>query len=161
MTLYRRFPRISTLWCLIEVFIYGGQLFGWASILFVLKKEGFYEDLCTYDESEIKYSQTSLANNKEKINQTSYSIGQYSIKDNSTNQSGSLNHSVSIGQFEIDSNQISQSEFTKEYLPGCYAQEAKLNLWFSIAICTAYVACSGMGPLMNKIGMRSFRIISM
>lgn len=39
---------LSVLWGAIEVFVYGGITFGWVSLVFILKKEGFYSDLCDY-----------------------------------------------------------------------------------------------------------------
>ena len=46
MELYRKVPRLCTAWCAIEVMIYAGQIFGWSSLLYVLKQEGFYANVC-------------------------------------------------------------------------------------------------------------------
>lgn len=37
---------LSVLWGAVEVFVYGGITFGWVSFVFILKKEGFYSNLC-------------------------------------------------------------------------------------------------------------------
>ena len=52
MALYKRYPRLCTVWCCVEIALYAGQLFGWSSLLFVLKQEGFYENQCYLDYSE-------------------------------------------------------------------------------------------------------------
>ena len=46
MELYKKYPKLAVLWCCVEIMLYPGQLFGWSSLEFVLKQEGFYSDLC-------------------------------------------------------------------------------------------------------------------
>ena len=33
----------------IEIFLFGGIIYGWGSYVFILKSEGFFSDLCTFD----------------------------------------------------------------------------------------------------------------
>ena len=47
MELYRRFPVLCTIWAMVEVLCFGGVIFGWGSLVFVLKEEGFYLDACS------------------------------------------------------------------------------------------------------------------
>ena len=46
MELYKKVPRLCTIWCSLEVMLYAGQIFGWSSLLYVLKEEGFYANVC-------------------------------------------------------------------------------------------------------------------
>ena len=46
MELYKIYPKLTVLWCCVEIILYPGQLFGWSSLQYVLKQEGFYSDLC-------------------------------------------------------------------------------------------------------------------
>ena len=46
MELYKKYPKLTVLWCCVEIILYPGQLFGWSSLQYVLKQEGFYSDLC-------------------------------------------------------------------------------------------------------------------
>ena len=46
MELYKKYPKLTVLWCCVEIILYPGQLYGWSSLQYVLKQEGFYSDLC-------------------------------------------------------------------------------------------------------------------
>lgn len=44
---------------------------------------------------------------------------------------------------------------------GCFIQDARLNLWFTVAVAFSYVMCALLGPLMRKAGLRFFRLFFM
>ena len=56
MELYRKVPRLCAAWCAIEVMLYAGQIFGWSSLLYVLKQEGFYANVCNGDSGNVTIS---------------------------------------------------------------------------------------------------------
>ena len=62
MELYRKFPKFCAGWCFVEIFIFAGQLFGWTSIQYVLKKEGFYSDLCQFENTAYEKCVSELSN---------------------------------------------------------------------------------------------------
>ena len=37
---------VMTGWAVTEIFLFGGLMHGWGSLVFILKKEGIYSDLC-------------------------------------------------------------------------------------------------------------------
>ena len=76
MELYRRYPKLTTVWCFVEVFVYAGHLFGWSSLLFVLKSEGFYLYLCSQDIADDEQRSGSDRN------YTQIYLGRYSDKNN-------------------------------------------------------------------------------
>lgn len=190
MELYRNYPKFCTIWCFIEVLLYAGQLFGWSSILYVLKQEGFYHDMCIVDSTHVNKS-----SGEEIVDETYTTIDQFGPINNRSSKypiykdwnntidtsTGREAHALSTESTESSSDQIyAISDDTKNEdadhrdtsgkfnqalaLPdapgeGCYQQDARLNLWFSIAICVSYVMCSIMGPILQKVGMRKFRLL--
>ena len=44
---YGRVRFLSTGWAVMETMLFGGIVNGWASLVFVLKEDGLYGDLCT------------------------------------------------------------------------------------------------------------------
>ena len=40
---------VLTGWALIEIFLFGGVFYGWGSLVFILKNDGIYADLCPYN----------------------------------------------------------------------------------------------------------------
>ncbi|XP_052807043.1 equilibrative nucleobase transporter 1-like [Mya arenaria] len=195
MELYRKFPKFCAGWCFLEIFIFAGQLFGWTSIQYVLKKEGFYSDLCKFDNGAYKKCVSEFINPDDvssaqieifvtKGCDSRYLISRRNKTDLNTDSAGDFNFiSQSVmnqtkGQyaFELSTNgndyasqsgednsdvviQSDQWETGEGDRPTCYDQDARLNLWFSVAICISYVACSVMGPVLNRIGMRLFRLV--
>lgn len=171
MELYKDYPRFCTIWCFIEILFYAGQLFGWSSLLYVLKQEGFYLELCSdISISNIATEQTGVV--KELYTNDSF-ISTYTPGKDVTDvkvandQSKYVNYTLQ-NNFNVDNNESKQSdrlwresEKNADVLPRCTEQDARLNLWFSTAICVSYVICSIMGPVLQRIGMRNFRLLSM
>ncbi|CAD5116680.1 DgyrCDS5546 [Dimorphilus gyrociliatus] len=59
---------LSVLWGAIEVFVYGGITFGWASLVFVLKKEGFYANVCdSYNSTNVNSTVVECAEQNSKM----------------------------------------------------------------------------------------------
>jgi LAT3 family solute carrier family 43 protein 3 len=125
-----------------EVVLFGGVIFGWGSLVFILKEEGFYLDYCTQEEtgnnSNIVLSETltSVTVSNSSIDKPSYTF--------------------------IDGNN-STSAFRERnadgMLRGCPEQESKLNLWFSISVSFMYLSFAGIGYLIRHIGTRYTRAI--
>lgn len=165
MELYKVYPRLCTFWCFIEILFYAGQLFGWSSILYVLKQEGFYTKLCTNTDSNyvfINETEIVILHTNETLNRkySAYTELPYipggkdlsvTIAGNGVERGGTIKNSTEYELFDEDSSEKSAK--------GCHEQDARLNLWFSIAICVSYVMCSVMGPILQKVGMRCFRLI--
>ncbi|KAL4228589.1 hypothetical protein ACF0H5_011639 [Mactra antiquata] len=178
MALYRKYPRLCTVWCFVEIVLYAGQLFGWSSILHVLKSEEFYIDLCVQDDvlvplqiaSELtnvtKFSKIDVFKNELNISDHGFTYVVDNAIENGSNvlsgvdSLGKVNYDVhSNDQFSVPESLDSANRNLTPHFTGCKEQETRLNLWFSIAICTSYIACSFMGPLLRHIGMRKFRFI--
>lgn len=180
MELYKVYPRLCTFWCFIEILFYAGQLFGWSSILYVLKQEGFYIKLCTdIDKNHVATNETEIVilHTNETLNRKYFAYTElpyipldrkYSAYTDLPYIPGGKDLSVTIagngmergGTFKNSTeHELVDKHSSENSLKGCHEQDARLNLWFSVAICVSYVMCSVMGPILQKVGMRCFRLI--
>ena len=194
--------------------LYAGQIYGWSSLLFILKQEGFYQNLCdlrslgnnvsfplsqnisqdkNYNVNKmIRYTEPHYMNLQNSVQKTGNNISIYqnysdlitlptsSIKDFVKTNSFTKPLHVYDHEFSItNSNYLTESPVTSENvntsnaslsavnnketggINGCFDQDARLNLWFSIAVCFGYLMCAFLGPLIRKIGMRLYRLFFM
>ena len=194
MELYKRFPKLTIICCCVEIVLYPGQIFGWSSLVFILKQEGFYVNLCETFSPLNKGTLLGLegarvtdgfnrtdSNPLELFNRTNHFPETESVKgtlvdniDFAVHGSDLLhrNHSEnSLKQYEIKKNDTNGDIYTRKRtnhvkqeagrMTGCFSQDARLNLWFSIAVSFSYVMCAFLGPLIRKLGMRFFRLFFM
>ncbi|ESO88987.1 hypothetical protein LOTGIDRAFT_228934 [Lottia gigantea] len=47
---------ITVVWCFLETLFFGGLIYGWGSLVFILKDEDVYADLCDGNQPEFNYS---------------------------------------------------------------------------------------------------------
>ena len=108
MELYRKVPRLCTAWCAIEVMIYAGQIFGWSSLLYVLKQEGFYANVCNRESSRnvnisniipshnVKLNSETIGHNASTaVNFSSYSFQNLTDLKHITNNTAEILYTVS------------------------------------------------------------------
>ena len=59
--------------CLIECIVFGGAIFGWAQLSFVLKKEGIYNHLCEGSNETTSLENVSIRNFANTVHMELYS----------------------------------------------------------------------------------------
>ena len=47
---------------MVEVLCFGGVIFGWGSLVFVLKEEGFYLDACSHEDTQANAAVLTIDN---------------------------------------------------------------------------------------------------
>lgn len=127
MKLYHRYRMFCVIWCATETFFFGGIIYGWGSLVFVLKEEGFYSDLCKAPMPKVE---------KEVFQNISLIDGYYH-----------------------EENKTSTQHHSEDTNNGCQEQEAKLGLWFSIAVAFMYVCLAFLGYLTTNLGTQITRHI--
>jgi LAT3 family solute carrier family 43 protein 3 len=128
MELYRKYPTLCTVWAAVEVLCFAGLVFGWGTLVFVLKDEGILSDLCE-------------VNNTKVYNHTRISFRQ-----------------------DVDSNTTTASVYDVrptgvDITPHCEAEDAMLNLYFTIATTLMYLTYIIGGQLHYKLGTRTTRTV--
>ncbi|KAH3734828.1 hypothetical protein DPMN_041277 [Dreissena polymorpha] len=121
-------------WAFMECLLFGGLMYGWSSIVFVLKDEGIYADLCP--------SQSSIQSNA-----TVPTL----IVD--------LNSTVVIGnntEYGITSGNSTLEQRSKE----CKPQDSNMTLCFTIGSALFCAGCAVLGHVSYKFGTRVTRLIS-
>ncbi|XP_045184731.2 equilibrative nucleobase transporter 1-like [Mercenaria mercenaria] len=133
MELYRKYPVLITIWALMENLLFAGVIFGWGSLVFILKEEGFYFDYCTQSDF---FNQ----NNSTLLETTSAVNVSNSLSDRDT----------------VLSNISKADEVTSK---DCPAQESKLNLWYSIATSAMNLTYAAIAYLQKRFGTRITRAV--
>ncbi|XP_053408088.1 uncharacterized protein LOC123559920 isoform X7 [Mercenaria mercenaria] len=143
MELYRKYPVVCTVWAFMEVLLFGGVIYGWGSLVFILKEEGFYSDYCT---------ENDIGNNPDYL-----SPNQFPYLTLSNNSLDEKSYDVIIA--DDNSSTFQRITENKAINGGCSAQESQLNLWFSIAVSFMCLSFAGIGYLIRHIGTRNTRAI--
>ena len=189
MELYKRFPKLCLIWCLIEVSLYAGEIFGWSALMYILKDEGFYADEC---EDFVRANNVSdnifnIVRHVEWNTTLHDSRNAYLLHDdiNQTHPDDTIlvktlandSYFESVGSETVEPVTEAGPSITEDkgdtfdsvqfnnlhgrYLKRCAKQDSRLNLWFSIGVGFSYVMCGFLGPLMRKTGMRFYRSLFM
>lgn len=138
-------------WAFMECILFGGLLYGWGSMNFVLKSEGIYADLCadvSANDSALKYSSSNNGFSGVDVMLLNATV----MPDNvsSTIQPGSGSNETVV----------------TEASPGqkhakCKAQDGNMALCFTISSVLFCVGCAILGHINYKFGTRVTRLISL
>ncbi|KAL3837412.1 hypothetical protein ACJMK2_022771 [Sinanodonta woodiana] len=149
MELYKKFPKLCIIWSFVEIVCFGGIIFGWGSLVFVLKEEGFYRSEC---------QPMVLANNiqeESSIPNTNVSTISYIVLESSNSILSNTTASSSVNVTAGLEENITKTE-SSSY---CVEQESKLNLWFSIAVGFMYLGFAAVGYIIRILGTRNTRLV--
>ncbi|XP_069128332.1 equilibrative nucleobase transporter 1-like [Argopecten irradians] len=131
MKLYIRCRLLCAVWCAVEILFFGGIIYGWGSLVFVLKEEGFYYEECL-----------SVITPAEQ---------EYNVTNNTI---------VTVYQDDLqDSDHQRRWVSAQTTAPTCPQQESKLNLWFSVAVAFMYLSMAFLGELTTRLGTQVTRHI--
>ncbi|KAL5017842.1 hypothetical protein ScPMuIL_003564 [Solemya velum] len=123
---------ITVAWAIVETLLFGGFVFGWASMVFVFKQEGIYADLCG-------------GNNR---TETPSLYG----------ESCNINHTAAVGNM-FGCNLTDFGNGVADSPKICLAQDAKFNLVFTITVFVSSVNVVSFGQINYKFGTRTTRIL--
>ena len=131
-------------WAFTECLLFGGLLYGWGSLVFVLKDEGVYANLCHISETESNSSNLSVNYNVTSSNQSiGYVVVTTTLSSNASNSSDSVTEDVAAGKVRQER---------------CVPQDEKMALCFTIASAIFCAGCAVMGHINYKFGTRVTRI---
>ena len=123
--------------------------------MFVLQEEGFYLDACT----------NAIRNSDTDVIVTVDNFDPATAAPNSKNASGYVIHTLAANDTSdaeaMDNTMNEENKNLENLKQGCKEQEAKLNLWFSVAVSFMYLTFTGIGYLTKKLGTRLTRCMFM
>ncbi|GFO23681.1 solute carrier family 43 member 3 [Plakobranchus ocellatus] len=132
-----RFRVLYAVWAFLEIIGYGGLIYGWGSLVYVLKDEGLYMELCPAKDFD---------------NMTVH-VGNSTVVRNITDQANSS------GVYIASSSPPATGKNEKNE-DTCDARDARLNLVFTIGSAMFCIGCFIMGQVNYKYGTRITRIIA-
>ena len=132
---------LIAVWAFIECFLFAGILLGWGSLVFVLKDEGIFAELCSSAE-------ISALGNKSTPTQKDNSFN----PDNITNATEATNDLNSHG-FDNTTHITLRKQ--------CRAQDDRFALCFTIASATFCIGAAILGHINFKFGTRATRVFGL
>ncbi|KAI8796843.1 solute carrier family 43 member 3 [Biomphalaria glabrata] len=140
-----KFRVLYASWAFLECLFFGGLIYGWPSLVFVLKDEGLYYDLCSFTNT----SQESIVANN--------SIANVSVENVYDTSSSVYNISVSTDPARSDKNNVTE---TRKERNSCRDMDDRLSLVFTIGTAVFCIGCFIMGQISYLFGTRITRIIA-
>ena len=132
-------------WAFMECLLFGGLLYGWGSLVFILKDEGMYAYYCHRADNATSVDYTFSPNNE-----TS------DVRRHTTSTP------VSPTSFVVAVMNVSRADgYNVKKSEGCKEQDSILALVFTVASSLFCVGCAIMGHVNYKFGTRVTRICSM
>ncbi|KAK3739281.1 hypothetical protein RRG08_050485 [Elysia crispata] len=138
-----RFRILYAAFAFFEVITFGGLIYGWGSLVYILKDEGLYMELCATD--------VDNTNSTVVVNQVNSSVENVALTTDTSNSTRSI---YATGSTETRSPAPINEEETKS----CDVRDARLNLVFTIGSAMFCVGCFVMGQINYKFGTRVTRI---
>lgn len=134
-------------WAFTECLLFAGLLYGWGSLVFVLKDERIYADLCPETKTNLSSSNLSLIYDQESgLNESVVYMILTTPEVNVSNSNESMTEDVIV---------------KKKRRERCIPQDEKMALCFTIASALFCAGCAVMGHINYKFGTRVTRIISL
>ena len=130
-------------WAFTECLLFGGLLYGWGSLVFVLKDEGVYANLCPSLETIANSSNLSVNYNVTSSNQSIGYVVLSTPSVNASNANDSVTEDLTVRKVRKDR---------------CIPQDEKMALCFTIASAIFCAGCAVMGHINYKFGTRVTRI---
>lgn len=127
----------------LEIILFGGIIFGWASLVYVYKDEGYFRHLCP-------------------LNQSTLSNASYSSVQATESDLFDVNTSRTLGEISsmYDFNATLNDRLTSPKVT-CKEQDNQFNLIFSVSTVFTGIMCFVNGLLYDRFGTRLCRIIAM
>lgn len=134
-------------WAFTECLLFAGLLYGWGSLVFVLKDERIYADLCPETKTNLSSSNLSLIYDQESgLNESVVYVILTTPAVNVSNSNESMTEDVIVKTKRRER---------------CIPQDEKMALCFTIASALFCAGCAVMGHINYKFGTRVTRIISL
>ena len=135
---------LIAIWAFLECMVFAGILLGWGSLVFVLKEEGIFSDLCPSSGAVRTYDNTS------KSTETSH----LSTTNNMTVPTEDA-HEPDLQA--IDSENVADERDRNQ----CGIQDDRLALCFTIASAIFCIGGAIMGQINFKFGTRVTRVLGL
>ncbi|KAL4240448.1 hypothetical protein ACF0H5_001240 [Mactra antiquata] len=144
---------VMTGWAFLECLLFSGTLYGWSSLVYVLKDEGIYDNLCN---DSLSVKSLSFDSNGSHLNHHDNNIlnivSMKTLMNTTSFVNNSYKHSVLNETSPVSMDAIGKFE--------CEAQDKMLSLCFTISSSLYCISCAVMGHINFKLGTRRTRYIA-
>ena len=148
---------LLVLWGAIEVFLFAGIIFGWASLVYIFKLD-YYFDFCSFQENSMN-DNTSFASANNQNQSLSWSTSSTRIVDNlpisSVTEAVTLVFDGIIGKESLD-----RSESRQQTSP-CLRQDEQFTLIYTLAVAINGLSTFFNGWVLDRFGTCLCRVCAM
>ena len=136
----------AVVWGALEILLFAGQIFGWSSLAYVFKYDGYFDDLCAVGDRDFPVN-TSIVRGAVFETVT----GRDAVfSDGAATGNGPRNGSDDLSY-------AGQTDSTQTTFKGCAAVDERFNLIYTLAVVVAGVVVFLTGYLMDRFGTRRCR----
>ncbi|KAJ8312550.1 hypothetical protein KUTeg_009923 [Tegillarca granosa] len=135
----------AAIWAVLEILVFGGLLFGWGSLVYVLKKEGVYSNLCDFEKSKINDSSI------ENVTVWNFIVNTTYHNHTGLDDRGRYNTSFHDGAADVDDN--------TDITSSCVQQDKLFNLGFAVTTALFTYGNLAASQINYKFGTRLTRLI--
>ncbi|XP_046546190.1 solute carrier family 43 member 3-like [Haliotis rubra] len=160
---------LVVVWGFLEILLFGGVIFGWHSVVYVYKDEGYFADLC--DVSNVSVTQhvnnistAQFVGNTSDVHRVSITAMYYTTLANSTGRTPSHWNNATAPASGLPPTELSCDDQLKLSESGkskaCAPQDEQFSLIFSLSTLITGLMCVINGYLYDRFGTRFCRWIS-
>lgn len=142
----------AAVWAVLEILVFGGLLFGWGSLVYVLKKERVYSNLCDFENSGI--------NNSSIGNVTYWNLSVNNARQHIFVNNTGLDDTESYNTSLQDVSAADAGDDT-DITSSCVQQDKLFNLGFAVTTALFTYGNLAASQINYKFGTRVTRLIFM
>ncbi|XP_067648663.1 equilibrative nucleobase transporter 1-like [Haliotis asinina] len=153
-----RYRLLVATWAVVETSLFGGVMYGWPSLVYILKEEGLYAHLCTRNSSHNSHSMTNGSSLLHIIESTSPSYVQHKSQTYSKYHSATREQSMNQSVKDFKDNSTETSEGFRNGSVKCKAQDSMIALGQTISGSVCFIGTLLIGQIHTRIGTKRLRI---
>ena len=143
----------AVVWGALEILLFAGQIFGWSSLAYVFKYDGYFDDLCAVGDRDFPVNTSIVVGGA--VFETVTGSGRDAVTfPAAATGNGPRN---GIHNSSDDLSYAGQTDSTQTTFKGCAAVDERFNLIYTLAVVVAGVIVFLTGYLMDRFGTRRCR----
>ena len=141
----------AVVWGALEILLFAGQIFGWSSLAYVFKYDGYFDDLCAVGDRDFLPVNSSIIRG---------AVFETVTGRDAVFSAGAVTGNGPRNGIQNNSDDLSyegQTDSTQTTFKGCAAVDERFNLIYTLAVVVAGVVVFLTGYLMDRFGTRRCR----